>query len=191
MAGNSLHTGEFPCSVRYGRSVSPAHRTPAQQPTVGRIPIRLLSPRQPDDRRPAKAWVGEVVPFRATVFKDGHDRLGVELLLTAPSGAQTAHRMRLAGEGTDLWEVMVQLDETGDWDFAVRAWTDDWATWLQAAEVKVPAGIDAQLVLATGAVLLHRAANERPSSTVVATAFQALADTAADPATRLAAALDA
>ena len=191
MAGNSLRSGEFPCSVRYGRSVSPAHRTPAQQPTVGRIPIRLLSPRQPDDRRPAKAWVGEVVPFRATVFKDGHDRLGAELLLTAPSGTQTAHRMRLAGEGTDLWEAMVQLDETGDWDFAVRAWTDDWATWLHAAEVKVPAGIDAQLVLATGAVLLHRAANERPSSTVVATAFQALADTAADPATRLAAVLDA
>ena len=42
----------------------------------------------------------------------------------------------------------------------MRAWTDDWATWLHAAEVKVPAGIDAQLVLAAGAVLLHRAANE-------------------------------
>ncbi len=184
-------TGPFPGRVRYGRSVSPAHQPAVDQPITGRIPLRLESPRQPDGRRPAKAWAGEVVPFRATLFKDGHDALGAELLLTGPSGALLTHRMRPAGEGTDLWEAVARLDELGDWSFRVRAWTDDWATWLHAAEVKVPAGIDAQLMLATGAVLLHRAANERPDSTVVAAAFQILADTAITPADRFAAAADA
>ena len=92
---------EFPGAVRYGRIV-----TSVYEPKVGRIPIRLKSPRQPGDLWPAKAYVGEVVPFRATVFKDGHDELGAELLLTDPAGVQTAHRMRLIGKGTDLWEAL-------------------------------------------------------------------------------------
>jgi starch synthase (maltosyl-transferring) len=161
------------------------------EPSIGRIPIRVLSPRQPDDRRPAKAWEGEVVPFRATIFKDGHDTLGAELILTAPSGATSTHRMRLAGEGTDLWEAVAQLDETGDWQYRIRAWTDDWATWLHAAEAKVLAGVDVQLVLATGAVLLHRADNARPGNAAITSAFHALSNIAAAPAERLAAAADA
>lgn len=170
--------------------MSTAHQSTAYQVTSGRIPIHPLSPRQPDDRWPAKAWEGEVVPFRATIFKDGHDELGAELILTAPTGTMSTHRMRLAGEGTDLWEAAVQLDETGDWHYSIRAWTDDWATWRHAAEAKVPAGVDVQLVLATGAVLLHRADNARPGDPVITSAFQVLSNIALAPAERLAAATD-
>jgi starch synthase (maltosyl-transferring) len=155
----------------------------------------MLSPRQPDDARPAKAFVGEVVPFTATIFKDGHDVLGGELLLTDPVGTQTAHRLRPAAPGTDRWEALVELTAQGLWQFSVRAWTDDWASWLREAEIKVPAGLDTALVLATGAKLLHRAA-ERPGvartrgRSAVVSAFEVLADTSLPPAERLAAATD-
>ena len=176
---------EFPGPFRYGQRVTSVYK-----PTAGRIPIRLLSPRQPGDLWPAKAYVGEVVPFRATVFKDGHDELGAELLLTDPVGVQTAHPMRLAGKGTDLWQADVLLEAPGQWQFSVRAWTDDWETWLHAAELTVPAGVDAQLTLATGAVLLHRAATAQPANAVLSAAFTALSDTSLPPAARLAIATD-
>jgi starch synthase (maltosyl-transferring) len=162
----------------------------AYQPASGRIPLSLTTPRQPGDLFPPKAWSGEVVPFRATIFKDGHDELGAELVLVEPSGDSTRHRMRLAGEGTDTWETLVELGAPGDWTFSIRAWTDDWLTWLHAARIKVPAGVDVQLTLATGAVLLHRAANELPGDSTIVGAFSVLSDTALAPAERLAAADD-
>src|ERR1700712_275841 len=77
---------------RYGRRVDTR---------IGRIPIRAVAPQQPENRWPAKSFVGEVVPFEATVFREGHGELHVEVLLTDPSGAEIGHRMRPIGEGTD------------------------------------------------------------------------------------------
>ncbi|MEO6942044.1 MAG: maltotransferase domain-containing protein [Terrimesophilobacter sp.] len=154
------------------------------------MPLRLDSPRQPDDRFPPKSWVGEVVPFVATIFKDGHDTLGAEILLTDPSGATTAHRLAPSAPGTDSWEVLAPVDAPGEWTIQLRAWTDDWKSWLDAAQIKVPAGIDAPITLASGAVLLHRALTERPGNTVIKAAFSVLSDTSVAPALRLDAALD-
>ncbi len=50
----------------------------------GRLPILNVTPVVEAGRWPAKAFVGEVIPFGATVFREGHDALGVELLLTSP-----------------------------------------------------------------------------------------------------------
>ena len=122
---------------------------------IGRIPIRFVGPVEPEGRWPAKAYAGEVVPFRASVFREGHGRLGAELALSAPDGSQRVHRMRLTGEGTDLWEAPVLLDATGTWAFRVRAWSDDWASWLRTAAVKLAAGQDEEITLEAGALLLE------------------------------------
>lgn len=69
-----------------------AAETAEQSPPTGsgyrvraeRIPIIDPQPRLEDDRWPAKAFVGEVVPFAATAFREGHDLIGVDLLLTSP-----------------------------------------------------------------------------------------------------------
>lgn len=90
--------------------------------------------------------------------------------------------------GADVWQADVRLPSPGDWSFSFRAWTDDWASWLDTALVKVPANVDLELTLDTGAVLLHRAATAQPGSTVIASAFAKLSDTTADAATRLSAA---
>jgi starch synthase (maltosyl-transferring) len=157
---------------------------------MGRIPIRNLSPQQPENSWPAKAFVGEVVPFRATVFKDGHDILGVDLLLSDPAGAQTKHRMTQIDEGTAIWQTEVLLDSPGEWVYSVQAWQDEWATWLHNAEIKIPAGVDVQLMLSMGSALLARASKAAADNKILADAAKAIASKSLAPLARLAVAVD-
>ncbi|TPX02455.1 alpha-1,4-glucan--maltose-1-phosphate maltosyltransferase, partial [Schumannella luteola] len=152
---------------------------------IGRIPIRHLSPRQPEGRWPAKSYLGEVVPFEATVFREGHGVIGAELLLTDPHGAETVHAMRLVGAGTDRWRADLRLPETGDYTWRVRGFADDWASWLHVAPVKIGAGDDPELVFAMGAELL-----ERVPGKIATDARTALLDATAAPADRLKVAAD-
>ena len=55
---------------------------------VGRIPVMDVMPLVDLGRLPAKATVGEPFPVRATVFREGHDQLGAEVVLTAPDGTR-------------------------------------------------------------------------------------------------------
>ena len=153
------------------------------EPRTGRIAIRHLRPHQPEHLWPAKGFLGEVVPLEATIFREGHDALGAEVILESPSGIRSVHRMHLDSPGTDHWQALVLLDELGDWSWHVRAFTDDWATWLHTAEIKVPAGIDVELVFASGIALL-KAAGLAEVAKVVSTRRLS-------PASRLAAAMDA
>ena len=153
---------EIPSVCRYGRRV-----TLAYEPTMGRIPIRDLAPQQPENNWPAKAYAGEVVPFQATVFIEGHDVLGVDLLLTNPDGLQGKHRMHPVGAGLDRFEVQVLLDLQGTWVYSVQAWNDDWQTWLRNAEIKIPAGVDLQLMLLMGVQLLERAVKSAPRNKIL------------------------
>jgi starch synthase (maltosyl-transferring) len=143
---------------RYGRTVAVSNTAEeAFEPVIGRIPIRHLRPQQPENLAPATAYRGEVVPFEATIFREGHDLLGAEVVLTDPDGTSTVQPMTLIGSGTDLWRARAPLDRQGTWTWFVRAFTDDWATWVHTAEIKVPAGIDVELVFAEGAKLLTAA----------------------------------
>ena len=152
---------------------------------LGRIPIRLLAPQQPENRWPAKAYLGEVVPFEATVFREGHGELGVELLLTDPEGRETRHPMSLLAPGTDRWRAELRLETIGRYRFRVRAWADEWASWLHDATIKVGAGDDTELMLRMGAELL-----EGSRSKVLAEAREALGNRALTPSARLKVATD-
>lgn len=156
------------------------------EPKLGRIPIRFLAPQQPEARWPAKAYRGEVVPFEATVFREGHDLLGVRLIVTDPEGRSTTYRMRPIAPGTDRWHAEAVLPLSGEWTWRVRAFTDDWATWLHNAELKIPAGVDVELMITMGRLLLERAGSRK----VVADALAAFADPALDATAKLAIALD-
>ncbi len=166
---------------------TPQRATADYTPKTGRIAIRDRSPQQPENHWPAKSFVGEVVPFEATVFMEGHDILRVDLLLSDPDGTQERHRMRPVAPGTDRWRAEVQVSTTGVWTWSVQAAVDEWATWLHNAEIKVPAGIDAELMMAEGAALLSAAASANPALRDAATV---LANTKLSPVERLAAASD-
>jgi len=163
-------------------------------PLVGRIPILDLSPQQPDNLWPAKGFVGEVVPFAATVFREGHDMLGTDLVLVSPSGVTSTHRLTLLAPGSDRYGVNALVDEAGSWTFHFRAWSDDWGTWRHNADIKIPAGLDVELTFQLGAHLLTRAAAEAERSDserrLLAETASALTATSRTAAERLALASD-
>ena len=173
-------------SVNRIRGSSVETVTVTYEPRLGRIPIRHLTPQQPENRWPSKAFAGEVVPFAATVFREGHDQLGVHLIVTAPDGQWTTHRMHQGAPGTDRWHASVMLTTEGTWTWRVRAFADEWATWLHNAEIKIPARIDVPLMVRMGRDLLARAGSRK----VVQDAFAAFDDPELSAEGKLAVALD-
>ena len=138
----------------------PALLTPPAE-LAGRYPITHVSPVSVGGRRPATAAVGEAVPIRATAFREGHDAMGVSAILHRPDGS-VAETVRLADEasGLDTWIGHVRPDAVGDWTFTVEAWGSPWDTWVHRAGIKIPAGIDVELELLEGSLLLERAATD-------------------------------
>ena len=126
---------------------------------IGRIPITDISPVVDCGQWPAKAVAGETFQVSATVFREGHDAVAAGVVLTAPDGQRGRLRpMRELAPGTDRWGVSVCLPTEGDWLFRVEAWSDPIATWLHDAEIKIPRGMDADLMCEEGARLFERAA---------------------------------
>lgn len=71
--------------------------------------------------------------------------------------------MRPTGDGLDGWRGSIRPDAMGDWTFEIEAWGDPWGTWAHRAAIKIPAGVDVELELLEGSLLLHRAADELPA----------------------------
>ncbi|WP_406258852.1 alpha-1,4-glucan--maltose-1-phosphate maltosyltransferase [Streptomyces nigra] len=175
----------------------PAPRRPAPAAgaadRIGRIPVLDVRPVVQHGRRPAKAVTGESFMVTATVFREGHDAVAANVVLTDPRGRPGPWTpMRELAPGSDRWGALVTPDAPGDWSFRVEAWSDPVATWRHHAQIKIPAGIDTELVLEEGARLHERAADGVPEGagrTVVLRAAEALRDESRPAAWRLSAAL--
>lgn len=126
---------------------------------IGRIPITDIHPVVDCGQWPAKAVAGETFEVSATVFREGHDAVAAGVVLTAPDGQRGRLKpMRELAPGTDRWAVDVCLPAEGDWLFRVEAWSDPIATWLHDAEIKIPRGMDVDMMCEEGARLFERAA---------------------------------
>ncbi|MER6014035.1 maltotransferase domain-containing protein, partial [Streptomyces bluensis] len=186
-------TGTTPASPV--RRVSADPRSPAPQPpTIGRIPVLDVRPLVHQGRRPAKAVVGEEFEISATVFREGHDAVAANVVLKDPEGRSGPWTpMRELAPGTDRWGATVSLPREGRWTYQVQAWGDPVTTWRHHARIKIPAGLDTDLVLEEGARLYERAAAGVPESQgrrdVILTAVDALRDESRQAAVRLAGAL--
>ncbi|SFJ89132.1 alpha-1,4-glucan--maltose-1-phosphate maltosyltransferase [Streptomyces pini] len=160
---------------------------------IGRIPVLDVHPLVDCGRRPAKAVAGETFRVSATVFREGHDAVGANVVLRDPSGSPGPWTpMRELAPGTDRWGADVTPGSEGRWSYTVEAWGDPVGTWRHNARIKVPAGIDAEPTLTEGALLHERAAAGVPGDdgrTAVLEAVEALRDTSRPVAARLAAAL--
>ncbi|WP_411080815.1 alpha-1,4-glucan--maltose-1-phosphate maltosyltransferase [Streptomyces sp. cmx-18-6] len=160
---------------------------------IGRIPVLDVRPLVDCGRRAAKAVVGETFQVTATVFREGHDAVAANVVLRDPSGRVGPwNPMRELAPGTDRWGAEITPSSEGRWTYTVEAWSDPVTTWRRHAAIKIPAGIDTDLVLAEGAALLERAAAGVPKKNgreAVLAAVDALRDAAHPPAARLAAAL--
>ena len=162
---------------------------------VGRIPIIDVRPLVDRGRYPAKAAVDEPFTVSALVFREGHDALNADVVLSDPSGERRPPiRMRKHETEPDLWTAEVSGDQVGPWTFSIEGWGDPVATWRHAAEIKIPAEIDVELMFAEGALILERVAAKLPPAArddakVITDARKAVLDTSRPPAVRLAAAV--
>ncbi|WP_405534147.1 alpha-1,4-glucan--maltose-1-phosphate maltosyltransferase [Streptomyces sp. NBC_00075] len=162
-------------------------------PAIGRIPVRDVRPAVEGGRRPAKAVAGETFQVTATVFREGHDAVGANVVLCDPEGRPGPWTpMRELAPGSDHWGADVTPDTTGHWTYRVEAWGDPISTWRHHAGIKIPAGIDTGLVLEEGALLYERAAAgvpQKAARAVVLAAARALGDDSLPVSDRLAPAL--
>ncbi|WP_329469418.1 alpha-1,4-glucan--maltose-1-phosphate maltosyltransferase [Streptomyces sp. NBC_01723] len=160
---------------------------------IGRIPVRDVHPVVEHGRRPAKAVTGETFEVSASVFREGHDAVAANVVLKDPEGRPGPWTpMRELAPGSDRWGAEVTPGAPGNWTYRVEAWSDPVSTWRHHARIKIPAGIDAGLVLEEGAELYRRAAAGVPGTpgrSVLLAASETLLDDTLPVATRLAAAL--
>ncbi|MEU3985031.1 maltotransferase domain-containing protein, partial [Streptomyces sp. NPDC026672] len=141
------------------RPASRERSSGAQDTAVGRIPVLDVRPVVLHGKRPAKAVTGESFEISATVFREGHDAVSANVVLRDPEGRPGPWTpMRELAPGTDRWGATVTAGAPGPWTYTVEAWGDPVATWQHHAEIKIPAGIDTDLVLEEGALLYERAA---------------------------------
>lgn len=139
--------------------------TKGQANAIGRIPIASLKPEVDGGRYPAKAYLGEVIPFGATVFREGHDVVGAELILQSPTGKKTIRRLRESFPGSDFFETQFLIDEIGTWSYQILGFGDDFQSWLHAATVKIAMGQDTDLMILEAQMLFTDASKQKGRST--------------------------
>jgi len=145
-------------------------------------------------RYPAKAAVGESFPVTATIFREGHDELNADLVVTGPDGRRRPP-VRMSKDATepDIWHASFTPDVVGPWTYEIESWSDPVATWRHNAEIKIPAGIDVDLMFTEGTLLLERLAGKLPKRgakrKTVTDALTAVQDTTRPDPVRYAAAV--
>ena len=111
---------------------------PERGTRFGRIPVTKVSPVIEGGAYPAKASVGETIPIRATVFREGHDAVNASVVLTDPQGREildpaTGELVGRAPEATveDLERAL---------DRARSAQAEWWPAFLAAMRAGAPGG---------------------------------------------------
>lgn len=124
--------------------------------SVGRFPITKVWPCVDGGRYRAKAFASELIEFGAVAFREGHDQLAVELILTSPKGKTSRHPMHPGKPGLDQWLFKTTLEEVGTYRFQISAFDDEFSTWHHNTEIKLAAGIDQELMILEGQKLAKR-----------------------------------
>ncbi len=137
--------------------------------------------------RPATSVVGEEFEVTATVFREGHDAVNATVVLTDPDGREQHIPMVRVNAGLDAWAATVSASSTGLWTYRVEGWSDPYGTWHHDAVIKVGAGVDVELMLEEGALVLERAVAANGRTAALTDAIACLRDTKSTPEARLSA----
>lgn len=167
---------------------------PANWAPIGRIPVCEVQPVLEDGRWPVKAVEHEAFPVSATIFREGHDAYGASAVLYKPDGS--VHQrvsMYEVGAGLDRFSGWLCPDTPGDWTFSIEGWSDPYRTWEHEANIKLKAGIDIELIIAQGLLIIKRAQTElalpKAEKSLLKLALQDLKNKTLDAPARLAKAL--
>lgn len=160
----------------------------------GRVEIDDVQPVVSCGAYPAKAVVGEVVPVRASVWREGHEAVAATLVVRylGPHYPQVSETRRVKavqvaekdaletttrvkplllpmtmGEEPYVFHGQFVPDSVGLWTFRVDGWGDPIHSWRHAVVAKLDAGqgeTELSNDLLVGARLLERAATGVPRS---------------------------
>ena len=147
----------------------------------GRIQVDDVAPVVSCGTYPAKAVVGEMVPVRATVWREGHDAVAATLVvrylglvypqpgqLPVPSSRVTPQQFPMSpGRTPDLFHGQFVPDRVGLWAFRVDGWGDPLTTWRHAVRAKLDAGqgeedLNNDLLVGSGLTSPSMAIGSRP-----------------------------
>lgn len=168
-------------TAELGSEADTDSRFPSPDLVYTRIPVTDVSPVVEGGRLPATAIPGEDIGVAATVFREGHDALGVTAVLYDAEGREAQRvPMTEAVPGTDRYRARLRPTGRGRWSFAVEGWSDLYETWRHAAQIKVGVGQDVELMFKEGRLLFEAAAKEAARSPEEAQAFEAAAARLAD-----------
>jgi starch synthase (maltosyl-transferring) len=103
-----------------------------------RILLVDLEPQVDCGRWPAKACVGDDVPVAVTIARDGHEQLRAVVRHKGPRGRWREEALLAAGN--DRYVGSFPVRSLGRHRFAVEAWVDRHAGWLDEHDRKVAAG---------------------------------------------------
>jgi len=134
--------------------------------SINRIPVADISPVTlfGGEFVPVKTIPGESFPVSATVFREGHDALGADVILFSGDGKEISRSiMHEIWPGSDRYSANITIPDRGDFSFAIESYDHPLATWIHDAEIKIAADVDSELMCAVGAALLEELL-ERDSS---------------------------
>jgi len=135
---------------------------------------------------PVKVIPGETFPVSATVFREGHDALGADVILFDASGKEVSRAvMREIWSGGDRYTADITVPGSGDFSFVIESYDHPLATWLHDAEIKIAADVDAELMCSIGATLFEEVVSvDSSAKSLLKPAIAALRDTKLAPLNR-------
>jgi starch synthase (maltosyl-transferring) len=155
---------------------------------INRIPVTDVSPTVyfGGEFVPVKAIAGEEIAVSATIFREGHDSLGAEVILFDESENEIDRSpLREIWHGGDRFEVKITIPARGDFTFVISAFDNPFATWHHDSEIKIAADIDAELCCEIGKLIIEaKLAEDASAKKLLSPAIKALGDRALAPANR-------
>lgn len=140
-------------------SNSPLHLPLSGSPLLrsgDRFRIEDVYPRIDEGRFPVKRVVGEPVEVWANIYRDGHDVLAAALIWRRETDREwRSEPMQFASN--DRWGGSFTPHAAGRYEYAIEAWTDDFATWRHGISLKIKDGSAVDLDAMEGADLLTKA----------------------------------
>jgi len=123
------------------------------------IVITSVTPEVDGGRYAIKREVGDELVVHADIFKDGHDKLSVMLMLRRRDEMVWQEvPMSCINAGLDRWRGQIALTENTAYFYTIEAWTDVFESWRDEVGKKLAAGVDITLELIEGAGLIEDAA---------------------------------
>ncbi|MBF0406393.1 MAG: alpha-1,4-glucan--maltose-1-phosphate maltosyltransferase [Candidatus Riflebacteria bacterium] len=124
---------------------------------IKRIAVENIRPSVDDGRYPVKCEKGDRVIVKADVFRDGHDKIIVNLLNRdlGQDGWQK-NAMLCINSGLDLWEGSFTAENVGFAEYTIEAYCDLYGSWAADTRKKLDAGQNVMSDLEEGLDLIKR-----------------------------------